>query len=82
MCVLPAAHLEMHDTIQQDRVGEQSVFADFVYSKRCLFLLLATSFFSSCMGLPMSSTLWPAYRQSCQGAKISAEKHKMGQKIF
>jgi hypothetical protein len=43
-------------------------------------LLLAASFISVCMGLPMS-TLWPA-RQCCQGADISAKKRKKGRKIF
>jgi hypothetical protein len=81
MCVLPASHLKVQDSIEQDHAGEQKhlqIFVDLggVY---CI-LLLAAPIFSNCMGFPMS-TLWPA-RQCCQGAEISAEKHKRTEKYF
>jgi hypothetical protein len=52
MCVLPASHLKVHVAIEQGLADEQSVFADFFCSWRCLFCSWR-SVLSSCMHLPM-----------------------------
>jgi hypothetical protein len=73
MCVLPASDLKLHPAIEKGLADEQHTFS---------FALggMAASFFSSCMGLPMS-TLWHL-RQCCQGAEISAEKLNRAEKYL
>jgi hypothetical protein len=73
MYVFPASHFEVHAAIEPGRAGEQKHFPMLILLLGAPILLLAASFFSSCMHLPMR-TLCPG-RQYCQGAETSATKY-------
>jgi hypothetical protein len=70
MYVFPASHSEVHAAIEPGRAGEQKHLPMFILLLVAPILLLAVSFFSSCMHLPMRTG-----RQCCQGAEISATKY-------
>jgi hypothetical protein len=73
MYVFPASHFEVHAAIEPGRAGEQKHLPMFILLLVAPILLLAVSFFSSCMHL-LLRTLCPG-RQCCQGAEISATKY-------